>query len=292
GLVPAKMSLSPAGEASGVAEKRPKADRPAGRPKAKKTAVKPAAAPRKRATPAERPWPVVDQSAEPVAEPVTEPVAEPVVEAAPAAVAETLIDLTTAVPALPGLPRLPPHAPRATRARRRRRSGVARGAVVLVAVAAAAAVVFAVRWDRSPGPIRATAVAMSSANLHSVAASRTTPIYWAGPIAGRELELTTTTTGTFVRYLPARARSGGTKLALTIATYPLKSAYTTAVGQAKEKGMTSKPAENGGIAVWRKSKPTSVYLAFRGVPSLIEVYAPVAKEARTVALSGRIKPVR
>jgi hypothetical protein len=161
-----------------------------------------------------------------------------------------------------------------------------------VAVAAAAAVVFAVRWDRSPEPVRATAVAMSSANLHSVAASRTTPIYWAGPIAGRELELTTTTTGTFVRYLPAGARSGGTKLALTIATYPLKSAYTTAVGQAKEKGMTSKPAGDGGIAVWRKSKPTSVYLAFRGVPSLIEVYAPVAKEARTVALSGRIKPVR
>jgi hypothetical protein len=282
--VPAKMSLSPAGEASGVAEKRPKADRPAGRPKAKKTAAKPAAAPRKRATPAERPWPVVDQSVEPVAEPV----AEPVVEAAPA-VAETLIDLTTAVPALAPLP---PPAPRATRPRRRRRAGVARGAVVLVAVAAAAAVVFAVRWDRSPEPIRATAVAMSSANLHSVAASRTTPIFWAGPIAGRELELTTTTTGTFVRYLPAGARSGGTKLALTIATYPLKSAYTTAVGQAKEKGMTSKPAENGGIAVWRKSKPTSVYLAFRGVPSLVEVYAPVAKEARTVALSGRIKPVR
>lgn len=39
-------------------------------------------------------------------------------------------------------------------------------------------------------------------------------------------------------------------------------------------------------------QPTSVYLAWRGVPSLVEVYAPTAAEARTVALLGRVRPVR
>jgi ribonuclease E len=278
------MSLSPAGEASVVTEKRPKSDRPATRATAKaaKTAktpaAKPAATPRKRTPPAKRPWPVVEPVVEAVVEPVTEPIAEPVTEAA----VEAVIDLGPE-----------PAAPlRAERPRRRHGSGLARGAVVLVAVAAAAALVIAVRWDSSPEPTRATPVAMSPANLLSLAESRDTPIYWAGPFAGRELELTTTTTGTFVRYLPAGATSGNTKLALTIATYPLQGAYATAVQQANEKGMTSEQTENGGLAVWRASKPTSVYVAFRGVPSLVEVYAPAAKEARTLALSGRIKPVR
>ena len=56
--------------------------------------------------------------------------------------------------------------------------------------------------------------------------------------------------------------------------------------------MTSQPTRNDGLAVWSKARPTSVYVAFRGVPSLVEVYAPDAKEARTLALSGRIRTVR
>ena len=44
--------------------------------------------------------------------------------------------------------------------------------------------------------------------------------------------------------------------------------------------------------MWNLARPTSVYLAFPGVPHLVEVYAPDADEARTLALSGRIRPVR
>ena len=36
--------------------------------------------------------------------------------------------------------------------------------------------------------------------------------------------------------------------------------------------------------------PTSVYLAFPGVAQLVEVYAPDADEARTLALSGSHPP--
>jgi hypothetical protein len=44
--------------------------------------------------------------------------------------------------------------------------------------------------------------------------------------------------------------------------------------------------------VWSQKLPTSVYVAFPGVPHLVEVYAPNADDARTLALSGRIRPVR
>ena len=38
--------------------------------------------------------------------------------------------------------------------------------------------------------------------------------------------------------------------------------------------MTSQPTRNDGLAVWSRARPTSVYVAFRGVPSLVEVYSP------------------
>jgi hypothetical protein len=135
-------------------------------------------------------------------------------------------------------------------------------------------------------------VGITSADLTSFASSHNGPVYWAGPIASRKLELTTTSAGTFVRYLPLAASVGNSERAITVATYPLQKAYATALARSKNPQMTSREAAAGGLAVWSRARPTSVYLAFPGVPQLIEVYAPSAAEARTLALSGRIRPVR
>ena len=118
------------------------------------------------------------------------------------------------------------------------------------------------------------------------------PVYWAGPLASRKLELTTTTVGTFVRYLPLNAPVGDSERAITVGTYPLRNAYATAVSRAKAPEMTSRETAGGGLVVWSKTLPTSVYLAFPGVPQLVEVYAPDADTARGLALSGDIRPVR
>ena len=128
---------------------------------------------------------------------------------------------------------------------------------------------------------------VSAGELAGFARSSGTEVYWAGA-GGRQLELTTTPSGTFVRYRPAVAAASS----LTVGTYPLEDAYATAVGRSRTEGMTSRRTADGGIAVWSLEQPTSVYLAWRGVPSLVEVYAPTAAEARTVALSGRVRPVR
>ena len=135
-------------------------------------------------------------------------------------------------------------------------------------------------------------VAVSAAELATLAAAQDAPVYWAGLLRSRTLELTRTDTGTFVRYLPAGNAVGGSSRSLTIATYPVPSAYGTAITRAKGAGMSSSRTANGGLAVWSKAQPTSVYVAFRGVPSLVEVYAPKAEDARTFALSRQLRPVR
>ena len=162
------------------------------------------------------------------------------------------------------------------------------GLVALVAASAGAAFLL-LRGDDSP-QIGAPA-AVSAETLKSFASSHDGPVYWIGPIAARKLELTSTADGTFVRYLPLSASIGDSARAITVGTYPMRHAYATAVGRAKTTQMTSRETVGGGIAVWSKTRPTSVYLAFPGVPHLVEVYAPDADQARTLALSGRIRPV-
>jgi hypothetical protein len=170
-----------------------------------------------------------------------------------------------------------------------RRSRPAIAFVVLLAIAAAAAVALsAVRDDGS----KAEPAAVSQDDLVALAGAEGMPVYWAGPIAGRELELTTSADGTFVRYLPPGARAGDARLALTVATYAVADAFATAEARAKGEGMIARETRNGGLAVWSREQPTSVYVAFAGVPQLVEVYAPDAAEARALALSGRIRPVR
>jgi len=162
----------------------------------------------------------------------------------------------------------------------------------LVLAAAVAALLFVNRSDDAPAQDSGAPVTVSPAELASFAGSLGAPVYWAGLLRARTLELTRTDVGTFVRYLPAGATVGGSNRALTVATYPMRGAYTTATRRATVEGIASRRTRNHGLAVWNEERPTSVYVTFRGVPSLIEVYSPQAKEARTLALSGQLRPVR
>jgi hypothetical protein len=163
--------------------------------------------------------------------------------------------------------------------------------VALLGLAAAAAVAISVLREDSAEPRRTDPAAISASDLDAFAAESTSPVYWAGRIAGHELELTTTADGTFVRYLPPAVQPGDERRVLTVATYAVANAYATAKAQAEAEGMTSRETRNGGLAVWSRAQPTSVYVAFAGVPYLVEVYAPDAAEARRLALSGRVRPV-
>jgi hypothetical protein len=164
--------------------------------------------------------------------------------------------------------------------------------LLLVAALAAAAAFLLLAGNRQEASTTAEPAIVETAELAAFARERDRPVYWGGTIAGTSLELSETSSGTFVRYLDPGVGPGDERPALTVATYPMASAFATATSRAQQPGMTVRRTRNAGIAVWDRDRPTSVYVAFRGSPALIEVFAPVARDARALALSGSIRPAR
>ncbi len=182
------------------------------------------------------------------------------------------------------------------RPRRRSRTRWIVGAVVLVVVAAAIVAAAAVRLAADDGDAFAAGVPTKTSvpDLRRLADSLDHPLYWAGPPDTRTLELTRTTGGNvFVRYLPAGTRIGDRRPRFTtVATYPQRQAYARAVAAARRPGSARATAPSGGLVVWNRRRPTSVYIAAPGTGVLVEVYDPSARRARALVLSGEVGPVR
>lgn len=135
---------------------------------------------------------------------------------------------------------------------------------------------------------------VSIEEIRSLATSKGHPLYWAGPLPARKLELTDNQRGeVFVRYLPARASIGTRSPVFTvIGTYPVaQGALDAATQAAGRRGMISRKVPGGALAVWSRRRPNSVYMAYPGSPLLIEIFDPDAKQARALAFSGRVQPV-
>ena len=135
-----------------------------------------------------------------------------------------------------------------------------------------------------------TPTVVSAEELASLS-SAAHPIYWAGAVPGRRLEVTATGKGTFVRYLPAATRVGNRGQALTVATYELADAWTVAQQAAKRKDAHRQALADGTVAIWRTGRPTNVYLARPDSALLVEVFDPDARKARRLSVSGQIQPV-
>ena len=141
-----------------------------------------------------------------------------------------------------------------------------------------------------------TTIGPTTANLdglRAVAKDVGHPVYWAGPAANTVYELTKTSSGRiYVRYLPQGVAVGSQSPAYTIVgTYPVPHAYNVLNGLARKSGESSFPAPRGGFAVYSKSSPTNIYLAYPGSNLQIEVYDPSPKRARSLIDSGRVAPV-
>jgi hypothetical protein len=174
------------------------------------------------------------------------------------------------------------------------------GAVISLAVAAglvAAVLIGRSGSDRvAPVAVRAKAVAprtVSADQLRRIAASRNPLVYWAGPQASRVLELTETAEGrVYVRYLTPQTSVGDRRAAfVTVATYPLDKAYEAVKAAAKRPGRVGFTLPRGGVAVYDRTRPTNLYVAYPDAQEQIEVYAPSAAQARRLVQSGRIRPV-
>jgi hypothetical protein len=169
--------------------------------------------------------------------------------------------------------------------------------VALVASAMGAGLTLLVHRGSSPRPpqstapqLRADTPTIVSADELASLSSPAHPVYWAGGVPARRLEVTATGTGTFVRYLPAGTRVGQRNQALTVATYELPDAWSIAQKAAKQKDAHTQELTDGTVAIWRTGRPTNVYLARQGSTVLVEVFDPDAARARRLSVSGQIQP--
>jgi hypothetical protein len=170
------------------------------------------------------------------------------------------------------------------------------GAVVAVGLAA-----FLVGWlvmnrggDDTARTPATGASAASESDLRSFADSASHPVYWAGAKEGHTYELWRTSDGrVYVRYLPEGTEVGDPRSGfLTIGTYPRPAAFAELKRAAKADGAVSLKVGDDGLAVFNEAKPTSVYLGYPDARYQVEVYHPSPDEARRLALSGQVVPVK
>jgi hypothetical protein len=134
-------------------------------------------------------------------------------------------------------------------------------------------------------------VAVSPAQLRSLATQLGHPIYWAGPRANTTYELVEASNRfVYVRYLPNGVAAGAKKPYLTVATYPLKDAYKVTLRTSKSSGTVAVKVQ-GGIGAYSKANPKHVYAAYRGVDAQIEVYDPSPTVPRRIVAAGQVVPV-
>jgi len=172
--------------------------------------------------------------------------------------------------------------------------------IVVAAIVALAVLVGFVAWlifkgddNKVNAPARAPAVGASYAQLQALQGQVGHEIYWAGKKTGYTYELTQTNQGNiFVRYLPASVQVGDPRPNfLTVGTYPKRDAYTTLKKLSAKPDSVNRQLAGGGIAVYSKQRPESVYAAYPGKGFQVEVYDPAPARALHVVVSGQVRPL-
>ena len=139
--------------------------------------------------------------------------------------------------------------------------------------------------DTTVGP-----VGLDLAGLLTQVDSLHQPVYWVGPQSGVTYELKRTADGSiFLRYLPRGVDVGAQGPFRTVGTYPVAGAYTVTHALAQESDRVWFSVPHGGIAVYRRTRPTNVYLAWPGFDYQVEVYDPVSATAKRLAASTQLR---
>ena len=165
-------------------------------------------------------------------------------------------------------------------------------AVVVVAGIIAFIVASSGGGDGSNNVRRSFPVAATPASLRALQSSVRHPVFWAGNRRGYTLELTRTLKGyIYIRYLPPGVQLGDDRTYLTVATYPDGHAFATLQKTGRKPDATATRLRGGGLAVTPFQGGTSTFIAYPNSPYLVEVYDPSSARARSLAASGRVRPV-
>jgi hypothetical protein len=134
---------------------------------------------------------------------------------------------------------------------------------------------------------------VTPAELRNAEATLGQPIYWVGPLEGRELELTELSEGGVqVLYVPKGTEASEVAAkSLTIGSYPLPDPAAAVEGYARGKGSRVFHSKDGREVVTSAQAPTSAFFANPENSVQVEVYDPSPRRALGLAQSGRVVPV-
>ncbi|HEX8689992.1 MAG TPA: hypothetical protein VF729_07100 [Solirubrobacterales bacterium] len=142
-----------------------------------------------------------------------------------------------------------------------------------------------------PAPASAGAI-VDVDGLREAASAGPAPIYWAGPPAGAELELSQPAPDrTYVRYLTGDAKVDDPRPFLTVGSYRLPDPVGALRKQGSQPGGVLAKAPGGGVVYFSRERPESVYLAYPNEEVEIEVFAPSFEQALQLVTAGKIVPV-
>jgi hypothetical protein len=147
--------------------------------------------------------------------------------------------------------------------------------------------------DSEPEAAGFEARIVDEAELKDIASSAGHPVYWAGPMHGKELEASESSEGNVqVRYLAQGAKPGAEeKTAVTIGSYPVADPTGELNGYAERNGAIVERAPDGRKLVSNVKAPTSVYFVSPDNSVQVEVYDPSYKRAMQLARSNKVQPV-
>jgi hypothetical protein len=169
------------------------------------------------------------------------------------------------------------------------------GVIVAVAVLVGfvAWLIFKGDNNKTSSPTRAPAASASYTQLKALPAQVGHDVYWAGTKASYTYELTQTSQGNiYVRYLPAGVDVNDPRPNfLTVGSYPRRDAYTSLKKLATKSSSVSRQLAGGGISVYSKQDPRSVYFAYPSKSVQIEVYDPSASRAQHLVSAGLVRPL-
>jgi hypothetical protein len=176
------------------------------------------------------------------------------------------------------------------------RSNLVRGGVVAIAVLVALIAWLVARDEGGDSPGSAAPEAgveriVTAAELREIAAALDQPVYWAGPVAGRELELVELgRDGVQVRYVPEGSGVDGSPKSLTVGSYPLPDPSAALESVAERPGAIVRRAADGRTVLTNRRSPSSVYFTSPDNAVQVEVYDPSPARAMRLALSDRVRP--
>lgn len=173
----------------------------------------------------------------------------------------------------------------------------ARGLIALLALIIVGVLVWLIfiQGDDSKESTEATktVASYSASELPGAVSSVRSPVYWLGPEAGSQYELTLITDGrSYVRYVPEGTPDESEETFRTVGTYAFQNPVSELEKLGKQSGNHTFDVPGGGIGMAPGSSPQHVYVAFPGQKVEIEVFDPRPGSAEKSVKSGELEPVR